>query len=100
MGKQLSHINIVLQNDDNETTREVLSAVVTQMERSDVTSLLVTRLGLLDWEARKAIVSIWTVLMSYETGGVAPAPAFVEQHPQLIDDLINGCVLLPLMPPL
>ena len=75
----------MLQNDDTETSREVLSAVVVQMERNDVLSLLVTRLGLLDWEGRKAIVSIWTVLMSYESGA-----GYVEQHPDLIDELISG----------
>ena len=85
LGKQLSLINAVLQNDDNETSWEVLSAVVVQMERTDVLSLLVTRLALLDWEGRKAIVSIWTVLMSYESGA-----GYVEQHPELIDELITG----------
>ena len=81
----MSLINAVLQNDDNETSQEVLSAVVLQMERGDVLSLFVTRLGLLDWESRKVIVSIWTVLLSYKSGA-----SYVQDHPELIDELISG----------
>ncbi|GJP32468.1 hypothetical protein CLOM_g3285 [Closterium sp. NIES-68] len=117
--KSLQTVRVLLIGDlDAPPNKEAVAAAVAESVKCDLLPLLVARLPVFDWEARKEMVLVWTYLLAHggkrrregededeeeegENGGRPPTeeeeeegPAlaleFVERHTDLVDKLVRG----------
>eukprot|EP00271_Cylindrocystis_brebissonii_P012030 TRINITY_DN3007_c0_g1_i1.p1 TRINITY_DN3007_c0_g1~~TRINITY_DN3007_c0_g1_i1.p1 ORF type:complete len:344 (+),score=59.88 TRINITY_DN3007_c0_g1_i1:485-1516(+) len=89
--KSLVSIRQILEGEYPDWTEEMLISAANEAYRSDFISLMALRMGKLDWEARKQCIQIWAGLLQYEEDKREPrGVAYVENHPEILDDLIEG----------
>lgn len=90
LGRNLAALRLVFQNDEPEVNEEALILATEEVFKEDFLSLLVTRISLLDWEARKNTVHIWTCMLHPGATSASRCAAHVEKNPELLDCLLRG----------
>jgi hypothetical protein len=81
-------------NEDTEVTKEGVLALAVEGCRTDMLSLLVRNLTVLDFEARKDVGAVFGALVRVREGETdsGPGAVYVLRHPELLELLKCGCV--------
>ncbi|KAG1678300.1 hypothetical protein FOA52_013921 [Chlamydomonas sp. UWO 241] len=80
-------------NEDTEVTKEGVLALAVEGCRTDILSLLVRNLPVLDFEARKDVGAVFGALVRVREGETdsGPGAVYVLQHPELLELLKCRC---------
>ncbi|XP_024191682.1 calcium-binding protein 39 isoform X2 [Rosa chinensis] len=73
---------------ETEPNMEQVSQLVLEICKEDVLALLVHKLPILGWEARKDLVHCWSVLLKQKVEDTYCCEQYIEDHTELLDFLV------------
>lgn len=87
--KNFSVMRCMLSGDGEvEPNAEQVSQLAEEICKEDVISLLIHKLSLLGWEARKDLVHCWAILLKQKVGSTFCYVQYIEEHFELLDFLV------------
>ncbi|XP_062108486.1 uncharacterized protein LOC133819303 [Humulus lupulus] len=79
---------MLLGDGEVEPNTEQVSQLAEEICKEDVISLLIHKLSLLGWEARKDLAHCWSVLLRQKVGSTYYCVQYIEEHFELLDFLV------------
>ncbi|CAL0309049.1 unnamed protein product [Lupinus luteus] len=73
---------------ETEPNLEQISQLIEEICREDVLTLLIHKLPILGWEARKDLVHCWSILLKQKVESNYCCVEYIEQHFELLDFLV------------
>ncbi|XP_010279067.1 PREDICTED: calcium-binding protein 39 [Nelumbo nucifera] len=73
-----------------EPNMDQISQFTFEICKEDVFGLLVLKLPILGWEARKDLVHCWCILLKQMVGSSYCCAEYIENHPELLDFLVTS----------
>ncbi|OIV91957.1 hypothetical protein TanjilG_23218 [Lupinus angustifolius] len=87
--KNFAAMRTLLSGDgESEPNLEQISQLVEEICREDVLTLLIHKLPILGWEARKDLVHCWSILLKQKVESNYCCVEYIEQHFELLDFLV------------
>ncbi|KAL2341211.1 hypothetical protein Fmac_009151 [Flemingia macrophylla] len=87
--KNFVTMRTVLSGDgETEPNLDQVSQLVEEICKEDVLTLLIHKLPILGWEARKDLVHCWSILLKHKVDSSYCCVEFIEQHIELLDFLV------------
>ncbi|KAJ0092901.1 hypothetical protein Patl1_25502 [Pistacia atlantica] len=71
-----------------EPNMDQVSQLATEVCKEDVLTLLIHKLPILGWEARKDLVHCWSILLKQKVGSTYCCVQYIENHFELLDFLV------------
>ncbi|XP_044499515.1 calcium-binding protein 39 [Mangifera indica] len=71
-----------------EPNMDQVSQLATEVCKEDVLTLLIHKLPILGWEARKDLVHCWSILLKQKVGATYCCVQYIENHFELLDFLV------------
>lgn len=85
---------VLLADNQSDQLRDYAITVGYEGCKMDLPLLLASKLGLLEFEAKKDAAQIFGFLVRLDNGGDKPGVRFVQQNPDMLDMLFKGWVRL------
>ncbi|KAF4358712.1 hypothetical protein G4B88_015063 [Cannabis sativa] len=79
---------MLLGDGEVEPNAEQVSQLAEEICKEDVISLLIHKLSLLGWEARKDLAHCWSILLRQKVGSTYCCVQYIEEHFELLDFLV------------
>ncbi|WJX27054.1 hypothetical protein P8452_15912 [Trifolium repens] len=73
---------------ESEPNSDQVSQLVEEICKEDVLTLIIHKLPILGWEARKDLVHCWTILLKQKVDSNHFCVEYIEQHLELLDFLV------------
>ncbi|KAF5465597.1 hypothetical protein F2P56_015583 [Juglans regia] len=73
---------------DTEPNADQVTQLVQEICKEDIIALLVHKLMILGWEARKDLVYCWSVLLKQKVGSAYCCVEYIENHMELLDFIV------------
>ncbi|XP_028792390.1 calcium-binding protein 39-like isoform X2 [Neltuma alba] len=73
---------------ESEPNMDQVSQLVEELCKEDVVALLIYKLPILGWEARKNLVYCWSILLRHKVDSKYCCVEYIEQHFELLDFLV------------
>ncbi|XP_027333567.1 calcium-binding protein 39 isoform X4 [Abrus precatorius] len=73
---------------ESEPNLDQVSQLVEEICKEDVLTLLIHKLPILGWEARKDLVHCWSILLKHKVDSNYCCVEYIEQHIELLDFLV------------
>ncbi|OIV95877.1 hypothetical protein TanjilG_06853 [Lupinus angustifolius] len=87
--KNFATMRTMLSGDgESEPNSDQISQLVEEICREDVLTLLIHKLPILGWEARKDLVHCWSILLKQKVECNYCCVEYIEQHLELLDFLV------------
>ncbi|KAM7258866.1 hypothetical protein ACFE04_014607 [Oxalis oulophora] len=87
--KNFSTMRSMLSGDaEAEPSVDQISQLVLEICKEDVIALLIHKLQILGWEARKDLVHCWAILLKQQVGSSYCCVEYMENHLELLDFLV------------
>ncbi|KAE9591421.1 hypothetical protein Lal_00038897 [Lupinus albus] len=87
--KNFATMRTLLSGDgESEPNLDQISQLVEEICREDVLTLLIHKLPILGWEARKDLVHCWSILLKQKVESNYCCVEYIEQHFELLDFLV------------
>ncbi|KAL5782440.1 hypothetical protein ACOSP7_007469 [Xanthoceras sorbifolium] len=87
--KNFATMRCMLSGDGEvEPIPEQVSQLATEVCKEDVLALLIHKLQILGWEARKDLVHCWSILLKQKVGSTHCCVQYIENHFELLDFLV------------
>eukprot|EP00252_Welwitschia_mirabilis_P021385 TRINITY_DN5479_c0_g1_i2.p1 TRINITY_DN5479_c0_g1~~TRINITY_DN5479_c0_g1_i2.p1 ORF type:complete len:168 (+),score=43.71 TRINITY_DN5479_c0_g1_i2:178-681(+) len=80
---------MLLGDGESEANSEQIIQLALEACKDDFLELLVQKLPILGWEARKDVVHIWSSLLKQKTGSGSCCLEYIENHTELLDFLVS-----------
>ncbi|KAL8132960.1 uncharacterized protein LOC141712313 [Apium graveolens] len=89
--KNFATMRVMLSGDGEvEPNPDQISQLTLEICKEDGLTLLMDKLPLLKWEARKDLVHCWTILMRQQVGSTFCCVQYIENHLEFLDFLVVG----------
>ncbi|KAI9194932.1 hypothetical protein LWI28_010226 [Acer negundo] len=87
--KNFATMRCMLSGDGEvEPNPEQVSQLASEVCKEDVLALLIHKLPILGWEARKDLVHCWSILLKQKVGSTHCCVQYIENHFELLDFLV------------
>ncbi|KAK1592115.1 hypothetical protein Q3G72_019789 [Acer saccharum] len=87
--KNFATMRCMLSGDGEvEPNPEQVSQLASEVCKEDVLALLIHKLPILGWEARKDLVHCWSILLKQKIGSTHCCVQYIENHFELLDFLV------------
>ncbi|QCD77055.1 calcium-binding protein 39 [Vigna unguiculata] len=87
--KNFATMRTMLSGDgESEPNLDQVSQLVEEICKEDVLTLLIHKLPILGWEARKDLVHCWSILLKHKVESHSYCVEYIEQHVELLDFLV------------
>ncbi|KAK3189870.1 hypothetical protein Dsin_029431 [Dipteronia sinensis] len=87
--KNFATMRCMLSGDGEvEPNPEQVSQLASEVCKEDVLSLLIHKLPILGWDARKDLVHCWSILLKQKVGSTHCCVQYIENHFELLDFLV------------
>ncbi|WVY94378.1 hypothetical protein V8G54_033466 [Vigna mungo] len=92
--KNFATMRTMLSGDgESEPNSDQVSQLVDEICKEDVLTLLIHKLPILGWEARKDLVHCWSILLKHKVESNSCCVEYIEQHAELLDFLVVWYIL-------
>lgn len=89
--KNFATMRVMLSGDGEvEPNPDQIAQLTLEICKEDGLTLLMDKLPLLKWEARKDLVHCWTILMRQQVGSTFCCVQYIENHLEFLDFLVVG----------
>ncbi|KAB1214149.1 Calcium-binding protein 39-like [Morella rubra] len=87
--KNFGTMRCVLCGDgETEPSMDQVTLLVQEICKEDVIALMIHKLAILGWEARKDLVHCWSILLKHKVGSTYYCVQYIENHFELLDFLV------------
>ncbi|KAF7837204.1 calcium-binding protein 39 [Senna tora] len=73
---------------ESEPNVDQVSQLVEEVCKGDIIALIIHKLPVLGWEARKDLIHCWSILLKQKVDSKYCCVEYIEQHPELLDFLV------------